>query len=79
MTITRSLPLTDVTGKLPEVLASMTPGEELVLTTAGEAVAVITLPPRKAWPSQPGIAKGRAFRMDDDFDAPLADFNDYME
>ncbi len=57
----------------------MVPGEELVLTTDGEPVAIVTRPPRQSWPCQPGTAKGRSFWMAPDFDAPLEDFAEYME
>jgi len=57
----------------------MVPGEELVLTSQGEAIAVVTRPQRTTWPCQPGTAKDRSFWMAPDFDAPLDDFKEYME
>ncbi len=57
----------------------MVPGEELVLTSLGETVAVVTKPLRTSWPCQPGTAKDRTFWMSPDFDAPLEDFAEYME
>ena len=70
----RTLPLAAVQPKFCELVAGMVPGEEIVLTTNGEPVAVITRPPRTSWPSQPGTAKDRSFWMAPDFDAPLEDF-----
>jgi hypothetical protein len=77
--MSRSLPLAAAQPKLAEIVAGMTPGEELVLTTNGQPVAVVTRPPRMSWPCQPGSAKDRTLWMAPDFDAPLEDFAEYME
>ena len=74
-----SLPLIAAQSKLADLVAGLSPGEELVLTTAGEPVAVVTRPIRTSWPCQPGSAKDRSFWMAPDFDAPLEDFAEYME
>jgi antitoxin (DNA-binding transcriptional repressor) of toxin-antitoxin stability system len=66
-------------AKLGEIVAGMTPGDELVLTADGRPVAVVTKPPRTSWPCQPGSATDRAFWMAPDFNAPLDDFAEYME
>jgi antitoxin (DNA-binding transcriptional repressor) of toxin-antitoxin stability system len=79
-TMPRRLPLAAAQPKLAEIVAGMTPGEELVLTSdGGEPVAVVMRPPRTSWPCQPGTARGRSFWMSPDFDAPLDDFAEYME
>jgi len=52
----------------------MVPGEQVVLTAAGEPVAVVTRTARTTWPSRPGTADGRTLWMAPDFDAPLEDF-----
>jgi len=75
----RTLPLSAAQPHLREIVAGMVPGEELVLTTNGEPVAVVTRPARTSWPSQPGTAKDRSLWMAPDFDAPLEDFAEYME
>jgi antitoxin (DNA-binding transcriptional repressor) of toxin-antitoxin stability system len=75
----RMMPLAAAQPKLAEIVAGMVPGEELVLTTGGEPVAVVARPPRTSWPSEPGTAKDRSFWMAPDFDAPLEDFAEYME
>ncbi len=77
--MSRSLPLAAVQPKLSEIVAGMTPGEELVLTADGVPVAVVTRPARTNWPSQPGTAKDRSLWMAPDFDAPLEDFAETME
>ncbi len=75
----RTLPISAAQSSLLQLVESMVPGEELVLTSNGEPVAVVTRPSRTSWPSQPGTAKDRPFWMAPDFDAPLDDFAEYME
>jgi antitoxin (DNA-binding transcriptional repressor) of toxin-antitoxin stability system len=77
--MTRTMPLAAAQSSLSELVAEMVPGDELVLTTADEPVAIVTRPPRTSWPSEPGTAKDRSFWMSPDFDAPLDDFAEYME
>jgi antitoxin (DNA-binding transcriptional repressor) of toxin-antitoxin stability system len=77
--MSRSLPLLAAQPKLADIVAGMSPGEELVLTANGEAVARVTRSPRTSWPCQPGTAKDRSFWMAPDFDAALDDFAEYME
>lgn len=72
--MSRTLPLSAVQPKLAELVAGMVPGEEWVLTTNGEPVAIVTKPALQSWPCQPGSAKDRSFWMAPDFDAPLEDF-----
>jgi antitoxin (DNA-binding transcriptional repressor) of toxin-antitoxin stability system len=75
----RTLPFDAATGKLRELVEGMIPGEELVLTAEGEPLAVITRQQRASWPCEPGSAKDTRHWMAADFDAPLEDFNEYME
>lgn len=75
----RTLPLSVAQPRLSEIVAEMNPGEELVLTTDDQPVAILTRPPRTSWPCQPGTAKDRTFWMAPDFDHPLEDFAEYME
>ena len=77
--MSRTLPMAAAQPKLPEIVAAMVPGEELVLTSDGEPVAIVTRPPRKSWPCQPGSARDRTLWMAPDFDAPLEDFEESME
>ncbi len=77
--MTRTFPLAAVQMKLTEIVAGMTPGEEVILTADGEPVAVVTRTQRVRGPSVPGTAKDRSFWMAPDFDAPLEDFAEYME
>ena len=77
--MTRTLPFDVAKGRLGEIVEGMVPGEELVLTAQGAPLAVVTRPPRDSWPCQPGSARGTDHWMAPDFDAPLADFKEYME
>ena len=79
MTLSRTLTIAEVSAHLSDVVSSMVPGEEVVVTQEGHPIAVLRRSPPHQWPSEPGIAQGRSFRRDDDFDAPLADFADYMQ
>ncbi len=75
----RTLPFDAAKDHLRELVAGMVPGEELVLTSHGDPVAVVIRPPRTSWPCQPGSAKDTKYWMAPDFDAPLEDFKEYME
>jgi hypothetical protein len=66
-------------GSLRELVEGMVPGEELVLTSQDQPVAIVTRPPRTSWPCQPGSAKNTQHWMAPDFNAPLEDFKEYME
>ena len=77
--MSRMIPLTAATPALGDLVAGMTPGEQLVLTSDGREVAIVTRPPRDSWPSEPGTAKDRTLWIAPDFDAPLDDFAEYME
>jgi hypothetical protein len=77
--MSRILPLSAAQSQLPQLVAGMAPGEQLVLTADGAPVAIVTRSERTSWPSQPGTAKDRSFWMAPDFDAPLQDFAECIE
>lgn len=66
-------------ARLPDLLAELQVGEELVIDQNGAPVAVLTRTERTSWPCRPGSAKQSAHWMAPDFDAPLEDFREYME
>jgi antitoxin (DNA-binding transcriptional repressor) of toxin-antitoxin stability system len=71
--------LADAQQRLPELIATTAPGEEIEITRDDQVVArlvTVSSPPRNR---QPGSAKGMIVYMADDFDAPLDDFKEYME
>jgi hypothetical protein len=67
----RALPFDSAKGSLRELVEGMVPGEELVLTTQDEPLAIVTRAPRTSWPCQPGTAKDTKHWMAPDFNAPL--------
>jgi antitoxin (DNA-binding transcriptional repressor) of toxin-antitoxin stability system len=69
----------DAQAHLPQVLAGLKPGEQLVITQGGQPLAVVTRVPRTSWPCKAGSAKDTTHWMAPDFDAPLEDFREYME
>jgi len=69
--------LQEAQARLPELLAGLVPGEELVITDNGQPVATLTRSRRTSWPCQPGSARDKSHWMAEDFDAPLEDFKDY--
>jgi antitoxin (DNA-binding transcriptional repressor) of toxin-antitoxin stability system len=77
--MSRTLPFDTAKDHLRELVAGMVPGEELVLTSQGEPIAIVIRPPRTSWPCQPGSAKDTKYWMAPDFDAPLEDFKEYLE
>jgi len=67
--MSKTLSMAAALPKFPELVAGMVPGDELVLTSQGEPVAIVTRPPRTSWPCQPGTAADRSLWMAPDFDA----------
>jgi antitoxin (DNA-binding transcriptional repressor) of toxin-antitoxin stability system len=64
--------------KLEELVLSLQPGDEILLTQDGQTVARLTLPekPERKGPV-PGLGKGMLTIINDD-DSHLEDFKDYM-
>ena len=71
--------LEDVQSHLQALVEGLIPGEPLVITKDGEPVATLTRSERKQWPCKAGSAKGKILWMAPDFDAPLEEFQEYME
>jgi antitoxin (DNA-binding transcriptional repressor) of toxin-antitoxin stability system len=64
--------------RLPDLIDSLQPGEEVVLVRDGRPVATLTRAGRTSWPCKAGSAEHRPHWMAPDFDAPLEDFREYM-
>jgi prevent-host-death family protein len=65
---------------LPELIAELAPGEEVVITENDQPVAkLVSERPLARQPRQPGTLRGTVLYMAPDFDAPLEDFKEYME
>ncbi len=67
-------------GRLKELIDSLAPGEEVVLTENEQPVAklVSERPARPKRPA-PGLGKGSVLYMAPDFDEPPEEFKEYME
>jgi antitoxin (DNA-binding transcriptional repressor) of toxin-antitoxin stability system len=72
----------DIKVTLPELLDSLTPGDEVILTRNQQPVAKLVSEAPKAALKQrpgPGLGKGMITFIAPDFDAPLEDMKEYME
>ena len=74
-----SVNLDDAKAHLPEIIAGLNAGQELVIVQNGEPVAMLTRSHPKQWPCKAGSAKQTTHWMAPDFDAPLEDFREYMK
>jgi antitoxin (DNA-binding transcriptional repressor) of toxin-antitoxin stability system len=74
-----SLNIKDAQAHLPQIVAGMKPGEELLITQDGQPLAFLTRAARTSWPCKAGSARDTKHWMAPDFDAPLDDFKEYME
>ena len=72
--------LQEAHAKLPQLIADLPVGGELLITENDRAVAKIVRQPADiASTRKPGLCKGAIFYMASDFDAPLGDLKEYME
>jgi antitoxin (DNA-binding transcriptional repressor) of toxin-antitoxin stability system len=71
--------LEEAQARLPQLIAGLRPGEQLAITQEGQPVATLVRSPRTNWPCKAGSAKDTPHWMARDFDAPLEDFQEYME
>jgi len=74
-----SVNLDEIKSPLPEIISSLSPGEELIILQEGEPVATLSRISGKQWPATAGSAKDTKHWMAPDFDAPLEDFGAYMQ
>ena len=74
-----SVSINDAQAQLPELISGLNPGEQLVIVESGKPLATLTRASAKQWPCKAGSAKNTKHWMAPDFNAPLDDFQDYME
>ena len=76
-----TIPIQEAQANLRELIHSLTPGTELVITENDRPIArlVSEAEPAAKPPRRLGTMKGTVLYMAPDFDAPLEDFKDYME
>ena len=71
--------LEEAQARLPELVAGLKPGEEVVITSAEAPVARLVGESKPAaQPRRLGTMKGTVIHVAPDFDAPLEDFKDHM-
>ena len=63
---------------LSEILRRVRRGERFVITNRGEPIAELGPAKRDKLPLTRGCARSDDYFMADDFDGPLADFEEYM-
>ena len=78
--MTKTLALEDLKVTLPELLDTLAPGDEVILTRNHKPIAklVSEVPIPRSARSGPGLCKGMILSIAPDFDAPLPDFLEYM-
>jgi prevent-host-death family protein len=77
-----TISLDEAQAKLKELIGSMAPGDELIITQNQQPVAKLISEQAKPQLLQrpgPGLCKGMITYMAPDFDAPLEDMREYME
>ena len=75
-----TISLEEAQTRLPELVANLARGEELLIVNKGRTVAkLVGESQEERQPRQPGLLKHMISSMSDDFDAPLEDFKEYME
>jgi antitoxin (DNA-binding transcriptional repressor) of toxin-antitoxin stability system len=75
-----SITLEEAKANLAEIVHSLAPGDEVLITENDEPVAKLArTEPKTQWPCKAGSAKGTNHWMAPDFDAPLEEFKEYME
>jgi antitoxin (DNA-binding transcriptional repressor) of toxin-antitoxin stability system len=73
----RQIPVSEAASQLPELIEAAIGGETIYLVTHNQQLVELVY--RGQHRSRFGSAKGLVISMTDDFDAPLADFAEYME
>ncbi|MBI5442723.1 MAG: type II toxin-antitoxin system prevent-host-death family antitoxin [Deltaproteobacteria bacterium] len=74
-----SVTLQEAQARLPDIIRTMTPGEEVVILRDNEPVAsLVARGVHASQPREPGSEKDAVLFMAEDFDAPLDEFRDYM-
>jgi prevent-host-death family protein len=74
-----TITLEEAQAHLSDLLSRLQPGEEVLITAAGQPVARMKKAERTSWPCQAGSAKDKILWVAPDFDAPLEDFTEYTE
>jgi antitoxin (DNA-binding transcriptional repressor) of toxin-antitoxin stability system len=71
--------LDDAKAHLGEIISGLNPGQDVVIVQQGEPLATLTRTRANHWPCRAGSAKDTQHWMAPDFDAPLEEFQEYVE
>ena len=76
-----TIPIQEAAANLRELIRGLPPGGEVLVTEDDRPIARLMLPaePAAKAPRRSGTVKGTVLYMAPDFDAPLEDFQEYME
>ena len=67
-------------ARLTDLIHDLTPGDEVVITENNQPVARLVPTAAPGYkPRRPGTLRGTVVHMAPDFDAPLEDFQEYMQ
>jgi antitoxin (DNA-binding transcriptional repressor) of toxin-antitoxin stability system len=80
VTVMQQINLAEVSQELSNLVELVLKGEEIVIVKDNQPVVkLVAIPPvKKRWPAKAGSAKGLV-TLADDFDEPIADFEDYLQ
>ena len=78
MTMT-SISLHEAQARLVDLIRQLAPGEEVVITENDQPIARLVAAPGPRPPRKLGTLRGTVLYMAPDFDAPLDDFQEYMQ
>lgn len=71
--------LSEAQARLPEILSTLIPGEQITILSDGKILATLTREAAPNGPRKPGSAANTPHWMAPDFDAPLEEFREYTE
>lgn len=74
----KELGIFEAKARLSEIIQRVVGGERFYITRRGRRVAELRPVPPERLPLERGCARNAAYRMADDFDAPLEDLREYM-
>jgi prevent-host-death family protein len=74
-----NIPIEEAQSKLSELIHQLFPGEEVVITENNQPVARLVSVTTSTAQRKLGTLRGTVLQMAPDFDAPLDDFQEYMQ
>ena len=75
-----TIDIAEISKDLFELVELVLKGEEIIIVKDNQPVVKLVglEPVKKSWPARAGTAKG-LITLSDDFDEPIADFEDYLQ